>query len=177
LEYYSNNGNLPVQTQLAESKYLRIYSNGKLSSNKSDGNQNVKSIMKKFLKSLHKGDYVAIMAYVQKRDMNDKLLQKLRLILKKKFRVATTLGYGPRFLHSTGQMHKGGPDNGVFIQIIEDNSKDLAIPGKPYSFDVLKQAQALGDFEALVKHGRRVVSVNVGSDIQKGLLELIKAVS
>ena len=87
-------------------------------------------------------------------------------------RCATTLGYGPRFLHSTGQLHKGGPDTGVFFQIIANDDVDFAIPGEPYTFSILKQAQALGDFRALVKRGRRVIGIDLGDNTLEGLRRL-----
>ena len=87
-------------------------------------------------------------------------------------RCATTVGYGPRFLHSTGQLHKGGPDTGVFFQIIANDAVDFAIPGEPYTFSILKQAQALGDFRALVKRGRRVIGIDLGDNTLAGLARL-----
>jgi len=84
-------------------------------------------------------------------------------------RIATTLGYGPRSLHSTGQYHKGGPDNGLFVQFVADDQLEAPIPGRNYGFGTFKQAQALGDFQALQKHGRRVMKVNLGQNIIKGL--------
>jgi hypothetical protein len=86
--------------------------------------------------------------------------------------VATTVGYGPRFLHSTGQLHKGGPNSGVFIQVTCDDQEDLSIPGEPYSFGVLKAAQALGDMQSLTSRQRRVIRVHVGTDVVKGLARL-----
>ncbi len=81
--------------------------------------------------------------------------------MRDKFRVATTVGYGPRFLHSTGQLHKGGPDTGVFIQVVDDDEIDLDIPGKPYTFGALMRAQALGDLASLRAHGRRAARVTL----------------
>ena len=86
--------------------------------------------------------------------------------------VATTLGYGPRFLHSTGQLHKGGPNTGVFLQLTADESADLEIPGQRFSFDVLKSAQAAGDFQVLVDRERRVLRVHLGASVQEGLFKL-----
>jgi transaldolase/glucose-6-phosphate isomerase len=83
--------------------------------------------------------------------------------------VATTLGYGPRFLHSTGQLYKGGPDSGVFLQITADVGEDLAIPGRKYTFGVLEQAQALADFRVLAERGRRLLRVHLGPDTAAGL--------
>ena len=87
-------------------------------------------------------------------------------------KVATTLGYGPRFLHSTGQFHKGGPNTGVFLQLTADDPEDVPIPGRTYGFSTLKAAQALGDFQALQEHHRRVMRVHLGPDAVQGLKEL-----
>jgi hypothetical protein len=91
-------------------------------------------------------------------------------------RRAVTVGYGPRFLHSTGQLHKGGANNGVFIQITCDDPQDMAIPGAPYTFGVLKASQAAGDREALAAKGRRLLRLHVGNDIAGGLSKLLEAV-
>ena len=91
-------------------------------------------------------------------------------------RVATTVGYGPRFQHSTGQLHKGGANNGVFIQLVAEDHVDVPIPGAPYTFGVLKAAQALGDLQALEDHERRVVRINLGPSIADGLGELRQAI-
>jgi hypothetical protein len=91
-------------------------------------------------------------------------------------RVATTSGYGPRFLHSTGQLHKGGPDNGVFLQITSDDINDIEIPVEKFTFGVLKQAQAMGDFESLTNRHRRAIRVDLGRDAEKGLRRLLSLV-
>jgi len=118
-------------------------------------------------------DYVAVMAYIDRRDDYAEKLQELRRILDERLRLAVTVGFGPRFLHSTGQLHKGGPDTGLFLQISHDEFQDLPIPGRGYTFGVLKQAQALGDLRALRKEGRRVLSVHLGKDVSQGLDELL----
>ena len=87
-------------------------------------------------------------------------------------KVATTLGFGPRFLHSTGQLHKGGPNSGVFLQITCDDAEDLPIPGEKFSFGILKQAQAQGDFKVLADRGRRILRVHLGKDVAAGLAKL-----
>ena len=112
-------------------------------------------------------DYVALMAYVGRSPSHDHLLQKFRDMIGKRLKIATTLGYGPRFLHSTGQLHKGGPRNGVFIQITAEDADDLSIPGENYSFGVLKRAQALGDFQSLSHRGFRVMRLHFGGDFGK----------
>jgi len=122
------------------------------------------------------GDYVALNAYVERTDVSHQALQGVRLRVRDRKVVATTLGYGPRFLHSTGQLHKGGPNSGVFIQITSDDAQDLPIPGEPYTFGVLKAAQALGDFVCLGKRNRRAIRVHLGADVNAGLKKLQAAV-
>lgn len=108
------------------------------------------------LNSVKEGDYIAIQAYLPRTPENEARLQEARLRLRDRHRVATTVGFGPRFLHSTGQLHKGGPNTGVFIQVVDEPGVDLPIPGKEYTFRGLLDAQAAGDLEALRAHGRRV---------------------
>jgi transaldolase/glucose-6-phosphate isomerase len=102
------------------------------------------------------GDYIALIAYVPRTDHWKEQLQRARLALRDRYHVATTVGFGPRFLHSTGQVHKGGPNQGVFIQVVTESQQDIPIPGKPYTFGELKAAQAAGDLASLRSHGRRV---------------------
>jgi len=118
------------------------------------------------------GDYVAINAYVEHTDEAQEMFQRMRTKIRDAKQVATTLGYGPRFLHSTGQLHKGGPNSGVFIQVTCDDAEDLNIPDEPYTFGVLKAAQALGDLKSLTAKDRRVIRVHIGRDVQKGLARL-----
>ena len=96
-------------------------------------------------------------------------MQQIRVSVRDARKVATTLGYGPRFLHSTGQLHKGGPDTGVFLQLTSEDINDIDVPGEKFSFGVLKHAQSLGDFEALSNRHRRVVRIDLGRDVEKGL--------
>jgi hypothetical protein len=115
------------------------------------------------------------MAYLTEEQGTQQALQGLRVRLRDRLRLATTLGYGPRFLHSTGQLHKGGPNTGLFLQLTADDAKDAPVPGRPYTFGTLKRAQALGDLQALRKHGRRVVRIHLGSDVRQGLAALREA--
>lgn len=124
------------------------------------------------VKTIKSGDYVAFLNYVEESPEIDRRLQDLRIVIRDRTKCATTDGYGPRFLHSTGQLHKGGPNTGVFFQITDEDKTDFPVPGEPYTFSILKQAQALGDFRALSSHGRRVVRINVGKDIDAGLSHL-----
>jgi transaldolase/glucose-6-phosphate isomerase len=129
----------------------------------------------RFLAQARPGDYVALMAYLTESPATEQALQAIRLRLRDSLHVATTLGYGPRFLHSTGQFHKGGPNTGLFLQLAADDAEDADIPGQPYTFGTFKRAQALGDLEALRKHGRRVVRIHLGADVGQGLAALGKA--
>lgn len=128
-----------------------------------------KETLAAFLHETRPGDYIALMAYLTEGPEMEGKLQDIRLLLRDAKVVATTMGYGPRFLHSTGQLHKGGPNTGVFLQLTADNPEDAAIPDRPYSFGVLKHAQYLGDLRALRKHGRRVIRVHLGGEAESGL--------
>ena len=119
--------------------------------------------------------YVAINAYVAPNTRRDRLLTELRTVLRDRLHVATTVGYGPRFLHSTGQLHKGGPASGVFLELICTDPLDVPVPGASYSFGILKAAQALGDHAALTGRGRRALRVALGATVEQGLAALIAA--
>ncbi|NLE21750.1 MAG: hypothetical protein GX624_03055 [Actinobacteria bacterium] len=125
-----------------------------------------------FLGQARPGDYVALQAYVAPGVAVWDHLQALRLRIRDSLRLATTLGYGPRFLHSTGQLHKGGPNTGLFLQLIGQDPVDVDIPGQPYSFGVLKRAQARGDLGALRAHGCRALRVDLGDDAAAGAEQL-----
>jgi glucose-6-phosphate isomerase len=127
------------------------------------------------LRQLRRGHYLALMAYVAPTEAHSRALQAFRHRLRDQLHVATTLGYGPRFLHSTGQLHKGGPRTGCFLQITADDAADHAIPGRPYSFGILKQAQALGDLGALRAKGLPVLRLHLSGDVGPGLQRLIAA--
>jgi len=118
------------------------------------------------------GDYIAFLNYIEETPEVDAKFQDLRTRLRDATKCAVTIGYGPRFLHSTGQLHKGGPDTGVFFQIIANDQTDFAIPGEEYTFSILKQAQALGDFRALAKRGRRVIGIDLGDNTLAALEEV-----
>ncbi|HYA96771.1 MAG TPA: phosphoheptose isomerase, partial [Methylomirabilota bacterium] len=115
------------------------------------------------------GDYISIQAYLAPTAATTAALESLQKTLRDATRLATTLGYGPRFLHSTGQLHKGGPNTGLFVQFVDEPAEALPVPETDYSFGQLIRAQALGDFQALVQRGRRVLRVNLGKDPVAGL--------
>ena len=120
-------------------------------------------VVRKFLTSGKAGDYVAINAYVRRDNKNEASLQELRTWIRAKTRLATTVGFGPRFLHSTGQLHKGGANNGLFLVITADPDQDVEIPQEGLSFGTLEHGQALGDLEALEARGRRVMHIHLAN--------------
>lgn len=124
------------------------------------------------LSQIQVGDYVDLAAFIEMSDEHHQALQEIRTLIRDRKKVATCLGFGPRFLHSTGQAYKGGPNIGVFIQFTADHADDLAVPGHRYSFGFVINAQAEADFEELVKRGRRVIRIHLGKDTKNGLQKL-----
>ncbi|HKQ59112.1 MAG TPA: transaldolase, partial [Candidatus Eisenbacteria bacterium] len=123
------------------------------------------------------GDYIGLLAYLHRTPARHERLERLREALRASTRLATTLGYGPRYLHSTGQLHKGGPDRGVFLLITADAGEERAIPEERFGFGVLQRAQAEGDYAALERRGRRMLRMDLGREIEAGLDTLVEAVA
>jgi transaldolase/glucose-6-phosphate isomerase len=109
-------------------------------------------------------------------EQNEKLLQSIRAKVLEKYHPATCLGFGPRFLHSTGQAYKGGDNNGVFLQITSDDEFDIAVPGQKYTFGIVKAAQARGDFQVLLDRGRRALRIHLAADVKDGLERLLSVI-
>jgi len=124
---------------------------------------------------IHDGDYFAILAYLDRDDAMMRPLQKLRTAVRDAKHIATCLQFGPRFLHSTGQAYKGGPNSGVFLEVTADSAEDVKIPGRKASFGVIEAAQARGDLRVLEQRGRRVLRAHLARDLEAGLAELDKA--
>ena len=179
LEGFRVQGNFSEPEPLLESNGLKFYGDGATRAhlaNLGSAGKSPKGVLAAFLGQARPGDYVALMAYLEPSPAHTAALQSLRVRLRDSLCLATTLGYGPRFLHSTGQLHKGGANNGLFIQITADDTQDLPIPGEPYSFSTLKQAQALGDLRSLESKQRRVIRLHLTSDVLSQLAELEKLV-
>ncbi len=170
LDKYAREGKLPATTALASDAQLTIYAGGEAET--SMGSDSVREVLHAHCAKIKPGDYVALLAYIVETPETEAALQRTRTSVRDKTGCATTTGYGPRFLHSTGQLHKGGPDSGVFIQVTATDKVDLEVPGAPYTFGILKQAQALGDFQSLLAHGRRAIQVDLGANPLAGLLRL-----
>jgi transaldolase/glucose-6-phosphate isomerase len=132
-------------------------------------------VLKAFFAQARPGDFLCLQAYLTETPAVSASLLELRQRVQRALHIATTSGYGPRFLHSTGQYHKGGPNTGLFIQFTDDNPQDLPLPGRSYTFGTFKNAQALGDLQALHDNGRRTLRVNLGSDAEAGLKTLLAA--
>ena len=127
-----------------------------------------------FMSLARPGDYFAILAYVSPNPTVDKEIAAIRKAVVEYCGIATTFGYGPRYLHSTGQLHKGGPNTGLFLQITQDHRDTIDIPGVQYDFAQLNYAQYIGDFEALEARGRRVIRVHLAGDDPIGALEALR---
>jgi transaldolase/glucose-6-phosphate isomerase len=137
----------------------------------------VGSWLKAHLSRIEAKDYVALLAYLERDADHIDLLQDMRLKVGEQRHVATCAEFGPRFLHSTGQAYKGGPDSGVFLQITADDARDLPVPGQNASFGVIKAAQARGDFDVLTERGRRALRVHLKGDLASGLKMLDAAIT
>lgn len=174
LAEFARAGKLPEPAPVAQADGLSVSGPGDASA----GQRSLGDALAGFLASVRPGDYLALTAYIASTPEHEAALQALRLALRDRLRVATTLGYGPRFLHSTGQLHKGGANNGVFIQFVAPvaDGGALPIPGQGYDFGTLKAAQALGDLQSLATHGRRAIRVDLGRDIAGGLAKLLAMV-
>jgi hypothetical protein len=172
---HENTGSLPAETPIASDGGLSLFAdsrNADLLLTVTGGRKDVASLLRAHLGRLQGGDYFALNGFVEHSEENHAPLQALRVAVRDRRKVATTLGYGPRLLHSTGQLHKGGPNTGLFVQVTADDAQDLPIPGQKYSFGVLSRAEALGDFEVLAARGRRALRVHVAGDVAAGLRKL-----
>ncbi|HLL73401.1 MAG TPA: bifunctional transaldolase/phosoglucose isomerase [Pyrinomonadaceae bacterium] len=170
LEAYASEGKLQEQGVLASDDVLTLYADEQTRSELP--NTSVGEAIKAHLARAGAGDYIALLDYIEETPEHEQIIQAIRSHLRDATRCATTTGYGPRFLHSTGQLHKGGSAAGVFMQLTAPDIKDLPIPGQPYTFSTLKQAQALGDFRSLSSRGRRAIRVDLGADVPAGLRRL-----
>lgn len=171
-------GRLPAETPVASSGSFDVFTdatNAEALRAAGAGND-LESWLKAHFARIKPGDYVALLAYVARNRSHIGTLQSIRLAVRARRKVATCVGFGPRFLHSTGQAYKGGPDTGVVLQITADDHPDLAIPGQTASFGIVKAAQARGDFGVLSERGRRALRVHIKTDVTAGLAALAAAV-
>jgi len=176
LAEHAQNGVLTPQKLVMADTTLRIFGDAENCDALRRGGSSMPAMLAAHFARLASGDYFAITQFVEELNNYESLLQEIRFAIRDSKKVATTTGYGPRFLHSTGQLHKGGPDSSVFLQLTSEDINDIDVPGEKFSFGVLKQAQALGDFEAWTNHHRRAIRVDLGRDVEKGLRRLLALV-
>jgi transaldolase / glucose-6-phosphate isomerase len=170
---YEQKGKLPAETPFFEANGIKLYADEKNTA-ALQGGSTLAAVLQAHLSRIHDGDYFGLLGYITMNAANQAAMQKIRLAVRNKKRVATVLGFGPRFLHSTGQAYKGGPNSGVFLQITCDDAVDLPVPGQKYTFGVVKAAQARGDFAVLNERGRRALRVHLGKNVFKDLAKLDK---
>jgi transaldolase/glucose-6-phosphate isomerase len=176
---FEKTGKLPRETPVVSSAEADLYTDEQNAAElrKAGANGDLNSWIRAHLSRSGQGDYVALLAYIERDGEHIEALQKMRLALRDAKQLATCAEFGPRFLHSTGQAYKGGPDSGVFLQITADETKDLKVPGQKASFGIIKAAQARGDFDVLTERGRRALRVHLKGDLAKGLKALDAAIS
>jgi len=175
---YEKNGSLPAEKPILEDSGVKLFTDEKNAADltATASEKSLGGYLKAHLNRIHAGDYFAVLGYIQMNAEHQQSLQTLRHAVRDKKHIATCLGFGPRFLHSTGQAYKGGPNSGVFLQVTCDDSVELPVPGQKYTFGVVKAAQARGDFQVLAERGRRALRVHLGKDLKSGLATLQAAV-
>ena len=172
---YEATGSLPPEAPFFEDQGIKLFADERNTA-ALKGGAKLADVLKTHLSRAGAGDYFAVLGYITMNAAHEKALQGIRHAVRDKKKVATVLGFGPRFLHSTGQAYKGGPNSGVFLQITCDDAKDLPVPGQKYTFGIVKAAQARGDFAVLAERGRRALRVHLGKNVKAGLATLSKAV-
>jgi transaldolase/glucose-6-phosphate isomerase len=172
---YEKSGALPAEAAFFEQDGIRLFTDEKNQQALGQAGS-LAGYLAAHFRRFRAGDYGALLAYVERNKHHQAALQEIRIMIRDRKRVATCLGFGPRFLHSTGQAYKGGPNTGVFLQITCDDANDLQVPEQKYTFGTVKAAQARGDFDVLAERGRRVLRVHLGPHVAAGLTTLKEAV-
>jgi glucose-6-phosphate isomerase len=175
---YEKTGSLPAEKPVVDENGIKLFTDEKNAAElarAAGGDKSLEGYLKAHLGRIGAGDYFAVLGYIQMNAEHEKALQAIRHAVRDKTNVATCLGFGPRFLHSTGQAYKGGPNSGVFLQVTCDDAVELPVPGQKYTFGTVKAAQARGDFQVLADRGRRALRVHL-HDVESGLGKLAAAV-
>ncbi|MGH9738223.1 MAG: bifunctional transaldolase/phosoglucose isomerase [Candidatus Acidiferrales bacterium] len=178
-EAYEKSGSLPSESPILSDGDIKLFTDSKNAADLAKAAGTDKSLvghLRAHLRRLQPGDYFAVLGYLNRDAANEAKLQSIRHFVRDRVHVATCLGFGPRFLHSTGQAYKGGPNSGVFLQITCDDAADLPVPGQKYTFGVVKAAEARGDFQVLTERNRRALRVHLGKDVAAGLTRLDAAI-
>ena len=173
---YESTGSLPAESPFFVAKEAKLFADP-TNTTALSGGKTLGAVLQAHLSRIGTGDYFAVLGYIPMTAETETALQSIRTSVRDAKKVATCLGFGPRFLHSTGQAYKGGPNSGVFLQITCDDASDLPVPGQRYTFGVVKAAQARGDFAVLAERGRRALRVHLGKNLKSGLRALSQAVS
>jgi transaldolase/glucose-6-phosphate isomerase len=174
---YEKSGTLPDEAPFFAEDNFKLFADPRNAAELKPKATNLTAALKAHFARIGAGDYAALLAYIERNSAHIEAVQSLRRMIRDRTRAATCVGFGPRFLHSTGQAYKGGPNSGVFLQITCDDAEDLPVPGQKYTFGVVKAAQARGDFDVLAERGRRALRVHISGDLATGLAALGRAVS
>ena len=172
---YEKTGKLPEEKPIFEGDGIKLFTDAR-NAQKLGNQSSLAGFLRTHLNQISPGDYFALLAYVEMNSEHEETLQVIRHAVRDRKHAATCLGFGPRFLHSTGQAYKGGPNTGVFLQVTCDDAADLPVPGQQYTFGIVKAAQARGDFQVLAERQRRALRVHLGKDVKAGLEKLSGAV-
>ena len=178
-EEYERAGTLPQEQPFFQADGISLFANAPNAAaleSAAGSDRSLDAYIAAHLRRLAAGDYFALLAYIEMKEAHAESLQRMRRVVRDARHAATCVGFGPRFLHSTGQAYKGGPNSGVFLQITCDDAADLQVPGQKYTFGIVKAAQARGDFHVLAERGRRALRVHLGADVESGLKRLQDAV-
>jgi transaldolase/glucose-6-phosphate isomerase len=175
---YEASGSLPDETPILDDAGIKLYADTANAAQLAAlaETRTLDAYLKAHLGRLEPGDYAALLAFLPMNPQTETILERVRLVIRDATRAAVCLGFGPRFLHSTGQVYKGGPNTGVFLQVTCEEAEELSVPGKRYGFGVVKAAQARGDFAVLAERGRRALRVHLGPDPVAGLERLASAI-
>lgn len=173
---YEETGSLPAETPIFSGDGVKLFTDENNAAKLAGSEQTLAGYLRTFVNQIGAGDYLALLAYIEMNEAHEAALQSIRHAIRNDKKVATCLGFGPRFLHSTGQAYKGGPNSGVILQITCDDANDLPVPHQKYTFGIVKAAQARGDFQVLSDRGRRALRVHLGTDVTAGLKTLETAI-
>ena len=178
-EQYEQTGELPDEEPFFEEGGIKLFTGDDYAEKLEkfiEGEKTLAKVLAAHLAHIQENDYFALLAYIERNAENRELLQKIRHRVFEEKLVATALGFGPRFLHSTGQAYKGGANNGVFLQVTSDDAVDMPVPGQKYTFGAVKAAQARGDFQVLLDRNRRALRAHLGADVKAGLEKLLSII-
>ncbi len=174
-EAYEKSGKLPEEAPLFDDGNIKLFTDERNAANLNrlaGTDRSLSGFLRAHLSQFNPGDYMALLGYIEMNSAHEESLQAIRHAVRDRKHVATCLGFGPRFLHSTGQAYKGGPNTGIFLQITCDDANDLPVPGQKYTFGIVKAAQARGDFQVLADRKRRALRVHLPANVEDGLKRL-----